>query len=390
MPAVGDTLIVFLEGIPRLQIQAGNQRAVVRFVSNELIFAEDVRLPTLPRGNGSFNTPLTQADMDSIARAYAAHSKVQADLVFQGRYNGATEVEQPARIVAVHTLMPSDNVWGYTYSSTNSFAWDYWVSTNGSAKGLAQHPIRNAHNLFMHEIAHTRHWGLLERANRQNLRGNRWLVEGFARFSERLPTASYLLGSADPARTGNVTMRFYPEFGNSYFRDDVPTFLNQGSAVFDGYQAASYIFDYLADQVALAGGNWRNALSQFLTFAGVEAELDATVGALLPGLTFQDLYTRARLALFLDDIGTAGLPAWTQYQQFNLRASRPPGSASGVDPRNAWPRIVPGNLFDDVRAILPGAAFGYLIDGGLATTSSRITFRFNAQANAVLSVTRIR
>jgi hypothetical protein len=388
-PAIGDTIIVYLAGIPRLSVQDGNQRAVVRYISNELIIAEDVRLTTLRRSNGALNTPLTLADMDSIARAYAAHPRTQADLIFNGVHNRATEAEQPVRIIAVHTLMPSDNIWGYTYSSTNVFAWDFWVTSNGSTRGVAQHPLRNAHNLFMHEIAHMRHWGLLERVNRQDTRGNSWLVEGFARFSERLPIASYLLNSVNPSRTGNVTLGAYPEF-SVRFRDDVPTYLNTSNSMFEGYGSSSYVFDYLADQVALAGGNWRAAVGNFLTYAGMEADLDGVVNSLLPGLSFQQLFTRARLALYLDDIGTPGLPGWTQYHQYNLRASREPSTAASVDPRNAWRRIQPGLAFNEARLIVPGGAYGYLIDGVAATSSARVTFTFDSPVNGVISITRIR
>jgi hypothetical protein len=239
--AVGDTLIVFLNGIQRLGIQSGNQRAVIRHVTPDIIIAEDTRLATMPRQNGAYNTPLTQTDMDEIARAYEAHAKTQANLLFGGRYNAITETQQ--RIVAVHTLMPADNIWGYTYMNNNVFAWDYWVGSNGSTKTLAQHPLRNAHNLFMHEIAHTRHYGWLERAQRQDLRGNMWLVEGFARFSERLPVASYLLNQANPSRTGNVILPRYTEYNNSYYRDDVPTFLSAPSSMFNGYEASSLVLD---------------------------------------------------------------------------------------------------------------------------------------------------
>jgi hypothetical protein len=84
------------------------------------------------------------------------------------------------------------------------------------------------------------------------------------------------------------------------------------------------------------------------------------------------------------------LPGWTQYLHFYLRASRPAGSASAADPRTAWPRILPGSPFLETRAIFAGAAFGYLIDGAAPATSARISFRFEAPENAVLSVTRIR
>jgi hypothetical protein len=388
-PAVGDTIVVYLANIDRLGIAAGNQRAVIRYISNELLIAEDTRLGTLTRQNGTTNQPLSLALMDSIAQGYAAESKRQADMLFNGRYNSATEAQTPTRIIAVHTIMPADNVWGYTYSSTNVFAWDFWVGTNGSTRGPNQHPLRNAHNLFMHEIAHTRHWGLVERSG-QPAWGNMWLIEGFARFSERLPIASYLLRTPDPSRIGNVILPMYSEWAPSYFRDDVPTFLNAGSSFLGGYQQSSYIFDYLADQVAGAGGNWRTALTTFLTSAGSESALDAAVNSLLPGLTFRQLLTRARIALYTDDLGPA-LPPWTQFLQFQLRASRPPGSSgTPVDPRTIWPRVVPGVSYSDARLIPAGAAFGYLIDGVSATGNSRITLTFPATAETGMSITRIR
>jgi hypothetical protein len=191
-PHVGDTVVAYLDALSRLNIPAGNQKAVIRYISNELIIAEDTRLGTLTRQTGSTNQPLTVQLMDSIAQAYAAESKRQADLVFNGRYNQSTEAQTPARIIAIHTLMPADNIWGYTYASTNVFAWDYWVGTDGSTRGPNQNVLRNAQNLFMHEIAHTRHWGLMERSGQLDW-GNLWLVEGFARFIERLPIASHLL-----------------------------------------------------------------------------------------------------------------------------------------------------------------------------------------------------
>jgi hypothetical protein len=328
--------------------------------------------------------------MDSIAQAYAAQSKVQADLLFNGRFNSATEAQNPHRIIAVHTLMPSDNVWGYTYANTNVFAWDYWVTTDGSTRGPNQHVLRNAHNLFMHEIAHTRHWGLFERSGNPQW-GNLWLVEGFARFSERLPIASYLLNNADPSRTANVILPFYSQWAPSYFRDDVPTYLNAGSSFLSGYQSSSYIFDYFADQVAASGGNWRSALATFITNASKEADLDVLINMALPGLNFRSLLTRARVALYTDDIGTPGLPAWTQYLQYQLRASRPPGSSgTAFDPRVLWPKIVPGSTYSDTRLIFPGAAFGYLIDGQTATGDARIALSFPTGAETVISITRIR
>ena len=63
---IGDTVVAQLVGIPRLGIADGSQKAVVRYVGADLIIAEDVRLSTLARQNGGFNTPLTMTDMQSI------------------------------------------------------------------------------------------------------------------------------------------------------------------------------------------------------------------------------------------------------------------------------------------------------------------------------------
>jgi hypothetical protein len=114
--------------------------------------------------------------------------------------------------------MYANSIWGYTYSSSHYFAYDYWVGqTNGTNRLLAQDPQRVADDLFMHEIAHMRHYGMLERAGRTGQRGNQWLVEGFARFSERLPIAHRLLGAVSPSRTANVVLPRNPAFGNAYY-----------------------------------------------------------------------------------------------------------------------------------------------------------------------------
>jgi hypothetical protein len=394
-PAVGDTVVVYLEAIPRLSIPAGDQRAVIRYISADLVFAEDVRLPSLSRESGGFNTPMTPTDMQAIAGEYAAFAKVQADALFEGRHNSETEAgaRLGGRVLAVHTLMPADNVWGYTYTTTDYFAFDYWVGTNGSTKGLNQVSQRLADDLFMHEIAHMRHWGLLERAGRAtgSQRGNRWLVEGFARFSERLPIAMRLLGTPTPSRTANLVLPTNPAFNGAYFFDDVPTYLSAGASMFGGYSASSFVFDYFADIVAASGADPLPAIRDFLVNGGSEPDLDAAVGRWVPGLTFAQLFTRSRIALYTDDSGVAGLPLATQYQQFQLRASRPPGSqATQFDPRNAWPKVSPGILSNHGVAIPSGAAFGYLIDGTTATGSARIDIDAPGVDNGVISITRVR
>jgi hypothetical protein len=389
-PAVGDTVEVWMEALPRLSIPAGYQKAIVRHVSDLLVIAEDVRLgTTLRREGGGLNTPLHPDTMAAIAADYAAWARVQGDLLFENRHNAAVE-NGTGRVLAVHSLMPADNIWGYTYSIFDYFVWDYWVLTDGTNAGLNQSVQRNVDNLFMHEITHMRHLGLLERHGMsQGMRGNRWLVEGFARFTERLPIAARLLGTQEPSRTANVVLPRNPAFGNLYFRDDVPTFLNAHTSMFGGYQHSSFVFDYLADQVALQGGDWRAAVREFVVAAGSMATLDAAVDRRV-GLTFGELFTRARIALYLDDIGMPGLPPWTQYHQFQLRASRPAGNQEAADPRNAWTVLVPGTPQHVSGSILPGAAWGFVVDGTQATGSTVYSISGPSTGNAIISVTRTR
>lgn len=397
--AVGDTLQIMMEGISRLGIGTRLQRAIVRLVTPDIVIAEDVRIvsgdTTFKRSSGSLNTSIAQADLEEIASEYAQYAKVMADRFFANGHNAAT-TQDPGRPIAVHSLMSADNIWGYTYSNTNYFVWDYWVASNGSIKGLPQHAQRNADDLFMHEIAHMRHFGLLERSGRTALRGNRWLVEGFARFSERLPIAMRLLNTANLSRTQNVTLPFNPAFRApdgryQYYYDDVPTYLQASFSMYEGYGASGFVFDYFADQVAQSGGDWWTALSDLLINAGSEADVNAVVNRYLPGLDFGTLFTRARVALYTDDYDAAGLPAWTQYSMYNLRASRPPsGNAAQLDPRNLFPRIVPGTSFAESRGVSAGAAFGYVIDGAAGAADVRIDITPAAVVNGVVTIVRIK
>lgn len=383
---VGDTILANMEGIPRLGIPNGQQKAVVRYVTPDVIIAEDVRLPTLPRQGGGTNTPLTLADMEAIAADYSAYAKVQADRFFGGRYNATIEATH-GRPIAIHSLMYADNIWGYTYPSGNYFVWDFWVGTNGANKGVNQQIEFNSNNLFMHEIAHMRHWGMNERAGRA-VRGNRWLVEGFARASERWPIAMRLLGTATPSRTGNIVLPRFP-VNQMNSLADVPPYTQTSASMYAGYHASSYVFDYFADQVArTTTTDWMTALGEFLVNAGVESDLNTVVGRYLPGVDFGTLFTRARIAFYLDDLAS-GLPDWTQYHQFQLRASRATLNPQ-VDPRNLWPKIVPGTPFSDARPIFPGAAFAYIIDGTSATANTRIMLGMPQASYGVLSVTRIK
>ncbi len=385
--AVGDTVVAQLVGIPRLGIPDGAQKAVVRYAGPDLIIAEDVRLTTtLRRQNGATNTPLTVADMQAIAADYAAYAKVQADRFFGGRHNAATEANE-GRPIAIHSLMSSDNIWGYTFPNGNYFVWDFWVGTDGSTKGSNQRIERNANNLFMHEIAHMRHAGMNERANRP-IRGNRWLVEGFARATERWPIAMRLLGTATPSRTNNLVLPGYPTPGLSTL-EDVPAYTQVSVSMYGGYAASSYVFDYFADQVArTTTSDWMTALGEFLVNAGVESDLNAVIERYLPGVDFGTLFTRARLAFYLDDL-VPGLPDWTQYHQFQLRASRATQN-SFLDPRNLWMKISPGTAINETRSVLPGASFGYVLDGTAATADTRVIVEMPRANYGVVSVTRIK
>lgn len=390
---VGDTLCVLMDALPRLEIPTGSQKAVVRYISDHLIFAEDVRLSTtLVREGGGHNTPMTEQDFAAIAAEYEANARVQGDLLFDGRHNAAVEASEPHRIVVVHSLMPNDQLWGYTYSVSDYLVFDFWVGTDGITRGLNQHPQRVADNLLMHEIAHMRHLGLLQHEGRGiTERGQRWLVEGFARFAERLPIAARLLGSTTPSRTGNVVLPRNPAFGNAYFMDDVPTYLHASSSLYFGYHTSAYVFDYFADQIAISGGDWMAALRELVVAAGTRAELDAVVRKWLPGTSIDDLITRARIALYTDDIGTPGLPAWTQYHQFQLRESRPAREQDeDMDPRVQWITLSAGSALEIDGRVAAGTATGYVIRGTASDPPALVRVSGPAQPNARLSLARIR
>ena len=147
--AVGDTIQVFLEAI-RASIPAGTYKAIVRLVTPDIVIAEDLRIfsrdSSFTRANSTpgaplYNTPMTDVDLQQIAAEYAQNARVQGDRFFGDRHNNST-TQNPGRPIAVHSLMFASNIWGYTYSTTNYFVWDYWVSTNGSTKSVAQHAQR--------------------------------------------------------------------------------------------------------------------------------------------------------------------------------------------------------------------------------------------------------
>jgi hypothetical protein len=197
-----------------------------------------------------------------------------------------------------------------------------------------------------------------------------------------------LLGTAIPSRTNNLVLPTYASAGIATL-EDVPAYTQASLSMYAGYATSSYVFDYFSDQVArTTTTDWMTALGEFLVNAGVEADLNAVINRYLPGLDFGALFTRARIAFYLDDYAS-GLPDWTQYHQFQLRASRATQNPQ-LDPRNLWPKIVPGTPFNETRSVLPGAAFGYVIDGINATGDARVALEMPRATYGVLSVTRIK
>jgi hypothetical protein len=179
-------------------------------------------------------------------------------------------------------------------------------------------------------------------------------------------------------------------FGGAYYRNDVPGYL-QLRTFFDGYEGSSYIFDYLADQTAYGGGDWIAAVNDFVVHAGAHTDINAAVGRAQAGLDFDQLMTRARIALYLDDYDAPALPPWTQYHMYDLRRSRPAGGQPDADPRNAWPRYTPGSgTLDEHVAIASGMAWGFVIDGRSAAASALIDIQPGRVPNGVIAVTRIR
>jgi hypothetical protein len=171
--------------------------------------------------------------------------------------------------------------------------------------------------------------------------------------------------------------------------EDIPVYTQASVSMYGGYAASSYVFDYFADQVArTTATDWMSALAEFVLNAGAENELNEVINRYLPGLDAGRLFTQARIAFYTDDYGS-GLPDWTQYHQFQLRASRATANPH-LDPRNLWLKIMPGTAFTDSRGILPGGAFGYIIDGTNATASARVLFDLPRATYGVISVTRIK
>jgi hypothetical protein len=390
---VGDTLSVFMQGIPRLVIPSGTYKAVVKKVTNNIVFAEDTRLTTvLYRENGtSLNTPLTETQMTNIATQYDSYGFVQNNLLFNNLYNAATAAAGN-KVVLVHTLMPSNTTWGYTSANTNVILFDFWVSTaDGRTPGLNQNPIRVADNLVTHEVAHQRHYALNSSTFLQGANGIPW-VEGFARFTERGAIAHRTLATQNYSRTGNVTLPLIAglETSTTFFMSDIPDYTKTPNSNFQGYDAFAYFFDYFSDQTASSGGDWRAAVRNLITNGNTLTGANNAIAAALPGSDLFAILTKSRLALYADEY-TAGLPSSLQFTMLNLRGNRLSTTITTYDPRTTFLKVTPGVAFSKSLSLAAGAAQGYLIDGANASSvNAKINLSAQAYARGVVSVTRIR
>jgi hypothetical protein len=377
--AVGDTLIINgLGGLGRPAGDSISDRAVVRYIGNNLVFAEHVDLfgQRLRRADGGVSGPIPMAEYSRIDAAYGP-GQAQLDRLFGPPAMDSVVVLPEGRELVLNTILPA-GVWG-TWRRNMAII-DYWYSSNGTNPGTLQDPLLLTNQLIVHEMAHVRH--LQHQPMQPTLL---WSLEGVARFAEHLAFAAHVLGSDAPSRSGNVTAGAvgYPTAPLLQTHIEMPTAAALSSNFFGGYSGSAYIFDYLADHVEAAGGDGLAAVREVLLGSHARAPADAAVARTLgEPLTLDELITRARLALVLDDFPTtATLPRWTQYLQFNLRASRPwtPG----------WPAAVPGAALAVARPIAEGTVWGLFIDGDRGFADQDFLLDITRGAQAVLSIVRI-
>jgi hypothetical protein len=377
--AVGDTLVV--EGLGSLGRAAGDSisdKAVIRYIGDNLVFAEHVDLfgPYLRRANGGLSGPIPMAEYPRIDAAYGP-GQAQLDRLFGPPAGDSVLVLPEGRELVLNTILPV-GVWG-TWRR-NMAVIDYWYSSNGTDPVALQDPLLLANQLIVHEMAHVRH--LQHQPEPPTLL---WSLEGIARFAEHLAFAAHVLGSQAPSRSGNFTVGAvgYPTAPLLQTHIEMPTAAALSNNFLSGYSGAAYIFDYLADHVEAAGGDGLKAVREVLLGSHARASADGAVArALGQSVTLDELITRARVALVLDDFPTtASLPSWTQYLQFNLRASRP-GTLN-------WPAAVPGAALAVARPIAEGTVWGLFIDGDRAFADQDFLLDVTRGAQAVLSIVRI-
>jgi hypothetical protein len=381
--AVGDTLV-----IPRLRTIAHDavysgtgsrsDRAVVQYVGESLVFAEHIELfgTDLRRFNGQSSQPVPAAEYARIDAAYAP-GQTQLDRLFGRSPTDSLLGLPPGRELVVNTILPN-GVWGTAAGDMAII--DYWYGTNGSSPGTLQDPLLLTNQLIVHEFAHVRHL-LLQPPAPLLL----WSLEGIARFAEHLAFAAHVLGGDEPSRSGNVIAGAagYPTSPQLRQHIELPTAAALGSNFFGGYSASAHVFDYLADHAEAAGRDGLFAVRDVLLGAHSRSTADAAVArALGEPVPLDELITRARIALVLDDYPTTAiLPPWTQYLQFNVRSSRP------WTPN--WPNAVPGGPFAVAQPLAEGVVWGVFINGTLATGDQDFLLDVTRGEQSVLSVVRI-
>lgn len=393
MLAPGDTLVIdALRTLASDAIWTGNgtrsNRAVVRYIGQNLVIADHIEVEgdQLRRSSGQRSRPIPQQAYAAIDSAYRA-GKTQLDRLFGALpadralgASGGSALIPGDREIIVNAILPR-SVWGTAWGDLAIV--DYWIDTDGTTAGVLQDPLVLANQLVTHELAHVRHARL-----QPALPQLAWSVEGIARFAEHLAFAATVLQTDRPSRTGNAVAGTagYPTQPHLRFNREMPSAVGLETNFFGGYGGSAYVFDYIADQVEAAGGDGLQAVRDVLLAAASRSGADAVVSS-LPGDagaagTFDELVTRARVALVLDDYATrAALPAWTQYLQFNVPASRP----WFVN----WPVVGPGAAFAVARMLGEGLVWGFVIDGDRGSADQDFLLELTRGDQAVLSIVRI-
>jgi hypothetical protein len=381
--AVDDTVVIpRLASVPHGATYSGeappSDRAVVRHVGANLVFAEHLEMfdSRLRRANGQPGQPIPATEYARIDAAYGP-GQSQLDQLFGPSPTDSTLGLPSGRELVVNTILPT-GVWG-TAAGDMAIV-DYWSGSTGGSAGTLQDPVVVANQLIVHEMAHVRHF--LHRPAEPLLL---WSLEGIARFAEHLAFAAHVLGGEQPSRSGNALVGNlgYPTQPDHRSHIEMPTPAGLGTNFLGGYSGAGYVFDYLADHVAAAGGDGLLAVRDVLLNLHDRAAADAAVlRGLGQPMSLDELITRARLALVLDNVPTtAALPGWTQYLQFDVRSSRPWVPS--------WPNAIPGAPLAVVRQIGEGLVYGVWIDGERATADQDLIIDITRGEQSVFSIVRI-
>ncbi|HEY0026082.1 MAG TPA: dockerin type I repeat-containing protein [Longimicrobium sp.] len=399
--AVGDTLVgaAFALLDPGVRTSDGapaSDRAIVTYVGQNLVLAEhaDVLLGRLvgPGGHAARRIPL--AEYPKLDEAYGG-SKRQLDRLFGGAYGGTVAGRNGGgRDLALNMPLQS-GVWGWARGDLTVI--DYWFGTQGGPPAMYQQPLRLAESLLAHEFAHVRHF---QQWTGLDAPVGPWIVEGFADFAPQLAFAARALKSETPSRTGHVAV---PLVGTLV----LPSMhVSPGNSLFRGYDDASFLFAYLADQVEAAGGDGLRAARDLALSAHSRTQAEAAVRRHLPALSLTDVVARAEAVRYLEflrrpqacggrcntsDVPAAlaispDLPAHTRYLQFDLPAMAAP-VAHGPE---RWLIARPGAAFGTAYQLRTGGSWPIFIDGTDPLGDAQYLIDLSSEPQAVFSVVRIR